>query len=134
MGQPPQDLRYIAPVVRVLDLTRSLQFYRDCLRFQVEFIYETSYAEVCRDGCRIHLQCGTPAHRDQTAFEAAEHIDVCIVVRDVSQLWTELASTAVPVTVSLRQMPYGREFYVRDPDGYVLGFVEPAPSVSNENA
>jgi hypothetical protein len=24
----------------------------------------------------------------------------------------------------LRQMPYGKEFYVRDPDGYVLGFVE----------
>ena len=30
-------------------------------------------------------------------------------------------------SVPLRQMPYGVEFYVRDPDGYVLGFVEPAP-------
>jgi hypothetical protein len=28
--------------------------------------------------------------------------------------------------VPLRSMPYGREFYVRDPDGYILGFVEPA--------
>jgi hypothetical protein len=23
-------------------------------------------------------------------------------------------------------MPYGTEFYVRDPDGYILGFVQPA--------
>ena len=22
-------------------------------------------------------------------------------------------------------MPYGTEFYVRDPDGYILGFVQP---------
>jgi len=22
-------------------------------------------------------------------------------------------------------MPYGREFYVRDPDGYILGFIQP---------
>jgi hypothetical protein len=29
--------------------------------------------------------------------------------------------------VTLRHMPYGVEFYIRDPDGYVLGFVQPAP-------
>jgi hypothetical protein len=23
-------------------------------------------------------------------------------------------------------MPYGKEFYVRDPDGHVLGFVQPS--------
>ena len=134
MVQPAQDLRYIAPVFRVVDLARAIEFYRDRLRFQEEFVYESIYAEVSRDGCRIHLQCGAPTQRDQTAFEAAEHIDVCIVVRDASQLWAELALTAVPATVALRQMPYGREFYVRDPEGYVLGFVEPAPSASNENA
>jgi len=30
------------------------------------------------------------------------------------------------LVVALRRMPYGTEFYVRDPDGYVLGFVQPA--------
>jgi hypothetical protein len=25
-------------------------------------------------------------------------------------------------------MPYGTEFYVRDPDGYILGFVESTPT------
>jgi hypothetical protein len=28
--------------------------------------------------------------------------------------------------VALRKKPYGSEFYVRDPDGYILGFVQPA--------
>jgi catechol 2,3-dioxygenase-like lactoylglutathione lyase family enzyme len=134
MSEPVQHLLHIAPVLRVVDLKRSLEFYRDRLRFQVEFVYQDSYAEVRRDGCRIHFQCGTPTPRDQTAFEAAEHIDVCIVVRDASHLWAEFSSKGVPAVVSLRQMPYGREFYVRDPDGYVLGFVEPEASVNNENA
>jgi hypothetical protein len=31
----------------------------------------------------------------------------------------------VRFSVPLRHMPYGREFYVRDPDGYIPGFVEP---------
>ena len=26
----------------------------------------------------------------------------------------------------LRKMPYGTEFYVRDPDGYILGFIQSA--------
>jgi catechol 2,3-dioxygenase-like lactoylglutathione lyase family enzyme len=127
MAQPTQDLRYIAPVFRVSDLTRSLEFYRGRLRFDVQFVYENFYAEVCRDGCRIHLKCGTPIPRDQTAFEATENIDVCVVVRDASDLWAEFVSADVPTTVPLRQAPYGTEFYVRDPDGYIVGFVEPAP-------
>ena len=36
-----------------------------------------------------------------------------------------LASKGVTFAVPLRHMPYGIEFYVRDPDGYVLGFIQP---------
>ena len=32
-----------------------------------------------------------------------------------------------PFAVPLREMPYGVEFYIRDPDGYILGFVQPTP-------
>jgi hypothetical protein len=32
-------------------------------------------------------------------------------------------------SMPLRKMPYGTEFYVRDPDGYVLGFIQPAHQV-----
>jgi len=28
------------------------------------------------------------------------------------------------VIQSLREMPYGREFYVADPDGYIIAFYE----------
>jgi hypothetical protein len=37
-----------------------------------------------------------------------------------------------PLAVALRHMPYGTEFYIRDPDGYILGFIEPAPPESGQ--
>ena len=127
MSARPRMLDYIAPVLRVRDLERAVGFYRDRLEFEVVFVYENFYAEVARDGCRIHLNCAPPAARDQAAFERDEHIDICIVVADAEVLWTGFASKGVPFSVRLRDMPYGSEFYVRDPDGYVIGFVQPKP-------
>ena len=127
MNDAEGSLTYIAPVLRVVDLTRSLAFYRDQLGFDLDFCYEEFYASVSRDGCRIHLQCAQPTSRDQAAFERAEFIDACIAVRNVEALAATFRSADVPFAVPLREMPYGVEFYVRDPDGYVLGFIQPAP-------
>ena len=123
-----EHLSHIAPVLRVSDISRSLAFYRDRLGFAVEFVYESFYAGVCRDGCHIHLKCSPPLPRDQTAFEREEHIDIYIGVQSAETLSERFTSAGVAVVVPLRHMPYGTEFYVRDPDGYILGFVESAPT------
>jgi catechol 2,3-dioxygenase-like lactoylglutathione lyase family enzyme len=120
-------LAFIAPVFRVEDLKRSLAFYRDQLGFDLDFCYEEFYAGVSRDGCHIHLRCASPTARDQDAFEREEFIDASIAVQDIDALWTTFKSAGVTFAVPLRQMPYGVEFYVRDPDGNVLAFVQPAP-------
>jgi catechol 2,3-dioxygenase-like lactoylglutathione lyase family enzyme len=107
-------------------LAGAIAFYREKLGFELEFCYEDFYASVCRDGCRIHLQCAPPTPRDQAAFERNEHIDACLVVHDAKALSIIFASSGVAFAVPLREMPYGIEFYVRDPDGYILGFIQPA--------
>ena len=116
----------MAPVFRVSDLARSISFYREQLGFQLDFSYEDFYASVHRDGCYIHLSCSTPMARDQAAFERAEHLDACSVVSVVEALAREFAAAGATFSVPLRTMPYGKEFYVRDPDGYIIGFVQPA--------
>jgi catechol 2,3-dioxygenase-like lactoylglutathione lyase family enzyme len=118
-------IRYVAPVFLVADLERSLAFYRDRLGFDVEFTYEGIYASVIRDGCRVHLKRAAPIDRDLRAFEAAEHLDACFGVADAEALANAFASSGAAFSVTLRSMPYGREFYVRDPDGYILGFIQP---------
>ena len=119
-------LRHIAPVFRVADLARSIRFYRDALGFELEFSYEDFYASVRREGCHVHLQCAPPAPRDQAEFERQEHLDACVIVEGIEALAARFAAAGAPFSVPLRRMPYGAEFYVRDPDGYILGFIEPA--------
>ncbi len=118
---------HVAPVFRVADLDRSIRFYRDRLGFELEFVHAGFYASLRRGGGRIHLNCGVPVVRDQAALERAEHIDVCFVVPSAAAIWAQFEAAGVVPWVALRAMPYGREFYLKDPDGYLLGFVEPAP-------
>ena len=125
MSERPSRLSYVAPVFRVADLARSLAYYRDRLGFEVEFVYEGFYASVIRDGCRIHLSCSAPLARDQAAFEAAEQLDACFGVQGVEALASRFATAGAAFSVPLRSMPYGLEFYLRDPDGYILGFIQP---------
>ena len=126
MNETSANLTYLAPVFRVADISRSLGFYRDQLGFTVEFVYEGFYAGVCRDDCRIHLKCTPPTACDQAAIERDEDIDVCIGVQNAESVSAFCAAAGVPIVVPLREVPYGTEFYVRDPDGYVLGFIQPA--------
>jgi catechol 2,3-dioxygenase-like lactoylglutathione lyase family enzyme len=126
MNDARGTLTYIAPVFRVADLQRSLAFYHDQLGFGLDFCYEEFYASVSRDGCHIHLKCADPTPRDQAAFERDESIDACVVIQNAEALSAAFQSAGIMFAVPLRQMLYGVEFYVRDPDGYVLGFVQPA--------
>ena len=109
------------------NLERSLAYYRERLGFEIEFSYQNSYASVMRDGCHIHLKCAPPVPRGQAELEKNEHLDACIIVHDAGALSHQLAASGATFTVTLRKQPYGTEFYVRDADGYILGFVEPAP-------
>jgi len=125
MRDSASRLKYVAPVLQVSDLERSLRFYCDQLGFDLEFADEGFYASVIRDGCRVHLNRSAPLERDPKAFEAAEHLDACFGVEDAEALANAFTSSGAVFSVRLRSMPYGREFYVRDPDGYILGFIQP---------
>src|ERR1051325_9459142 len=114
------DLAYVAPVFRVADLARSLAFYRERLGFELDFSYENVYASVCRDEGYVHLQCGEREPRDQAAFERAGRRGAWLVVREAGTLSARFPAAGVAFSVPLRRMPYGTEFYVRDPDGYIL--------------
>jgi len=134
MSQTPRSITFVAPVLQVSDLGRSVAYYRKQLGFDLEFEFEGFYASVLRDGCRVHLKCAERSGRDQKAFEAAENLDACFGVVDAEALALELAAFGASISVSLRAMPYGREFYVRDPDGYILGFIQSAEMEGSAHA
>ena len=55
----------IAPQFLVDDLDRAVAYYRDKLGFELDFIYESFYASVSRDGFAIHLKHGPALAADR---------------------------------------------------------------------
>jgi uncharacterized glyoxalase superfamily protein PhnB len=115
----------IAPQFLVDDLERSIEYYCRCLGFELDFSYEGFYASVSRDGCSIHLKCAPKTEADRWHRKQNEHLDAYIAVSNATALHSDLLTQGARVTRPLEDRPWScRDFYVEDPDGYILCFSE----------
>ncbi len=114
----------MSPQFVVADLERSLDFYIRELGFDIDFRYEDFYAGISRDGYTLHLKSGSPAIEERANRRDNEHLDLVFSVDDIDGLFEAMKSRSPIIIRPLREMPYGREFYITDPDGYILGFME----------
>lgn len=116
----------IAPQFLVDDLNAAIGYYRDRLGFDVDFCYESFYASVSRSGFAIHLKCAPKTISDRAHRKQHEHLDVHIGVTGAAILHDELQSRGALITKPLEDRPWScKDFYVEDPDGYILCFSEP---------
>jgi catechol 2,3-dioxygenase-like lactoylglutathione lyase family enzyme len=114
-----------APQFLVAKLDDSLTFYEQRLGFSRDFVYEDFYASVSRDRAVIHLKCAPKLEAERAHRKAEEHLDAYLAVSGVDELHRELAARGARITKPLEQRPWGtRDFYVEDPDGYILCFSE----------
>jgi catechol 2,3-dioxygenase-like lactoylglutathione lyase family enzyme len=115
----------IAPQFLVDDLGRSIEYYCRRLGFELDFNYEDFYASVSRDGCAIHLKAAPKTEADRAHRKQHDHLDAYIAVRNAAALHDDLRSRGAIVTKPLEERPWScRDFYVEDPDGYILCFSE----------
>jgi catechol 2,3-dioxygenase-like lactoylglutathione lyase family enzyme len=121
----PARITGIAPQFLVDDLDRAIGYYRDRLGFELDFTYESFYAVVRRDGFAIHLKCAPKLAGDRTHRNQNEHLDAYIAVTGVRSLFSEFEMRGAGVIRSLEEQPWAcLDFYVEDPDGYILCFSE----------
>lgn len=117
-------LKGMSPQLIVADIKRSIKFYTLKLGFSLEFNYEDFYAGVSKDGYTIHLKSGKPSVEERENRRDNEHLDLVFSVDNIEALYKEISGSAIEIIQTLRAMPYGREFYIADPDGYIIGFLE----------
>ena len=130
-SQRAMQVRGIAPQFLVDDLERAIAYYRDQLGFAVEFVYQSFYAAVTRDGFAIHLKCAPKSAADREHRKQNEHLDAYITVSGIRQLFSELQTRGAQVLKPLEERPWGCvDFYVADPDGNILCFSEPNASLA----
>lgn len=117
-------IKKMSPQILVTDIGRSIEFYTKKLGFEVDFRYEDFYAGIIKNGYSIHLKSGDPSPEERKNKRENEYLDIVFSVEAVEDLYTELVNKSVEITQPLCDRPYGKEFYIADPDGYILAFLE----------
>ena len=119
-------IKKMSPQFLVTDIDRSIEFYTKKLGFDLDFRYEDFYSGLIKDGYSIHLKLGKPSIEERVNRRNNEHRDIIFSVESIEDLYEEILNKSAEVIQPLRDMPYGREFYVADPDGYIIAFLEEA--------
>jgi len=114
----------MSPQLLVTDINSSIEFYTKKLGFEVDFRYEDFYAGLIKDGHSIHLKLRSKPSKEREGKRSHEDVDIVFSVDTVDALYEELSNKSVKITQSLRHMPYGKEFYITDPDSYIIAFLQ----------
>jgi catechol 2,3-dioxygenase-like lactoylglutathione lyase family enzyme len=118
------EIKTMSVQLVVADVDRSYAFYTKTLGFDLDFRYEDFYIGIKKGHYSIHLKSGNPSIEERKTKRENEDLDLVFSVNGIENLYAELSGKAFEVIQPLREMPYGKEFYIGDPDGYILGFVE----------
>ena len=117
-------IKNMSPQLLVTDINRSIDFYTKKLGFEKVFVYEDFYAGIRKDGFTIHLKVGKPSIEERQNKRKNEDLDIVFSVNSIEDLYEEFLNNSVEFSQPLREMDYGKEFYIIDPDGYILSFLE----------
>lgn len=115
------------PILFVRDVERAAQFYRDKFGFEIEFLYGTPvfYGAVRRGKARLHLRFVHQTNFAELAAKEESLILASIEVSDVRALFAEFEARGGEFAQRVEKQEWGGiDFYVRDPDGNVISFVQ----------
>ena len=117
-------IKQMSPQFLVTEIDRSIEFYTEKLGFDIDFRYDDFYSGIVKDGCSIHLKTGKPSTEERKRRRNNEDLDIVFSVDRIEDFYQELSDKSVEIVQPLRNMPYGKEFYIADPDGYIIAFLE----------
>ena len=112
----------MTPLLNVEDTARSIEFYRDVLGFEVVSQFDR-WARIQAGPVRLMINQPDGADSSERRTREKWYGDAILFfdVEDARTAQAELASRGLDVDEPKHE-PYGWEFHLRDPDGYVLGF------------
>lgn len=125
-------IKSMSPQLLVVDIDHSIEFYTKQLDFALDFRFKDFYAGIIKDGFSIHLKCGSPSREERKNKRENEDLDIVFLVDGVIDLYNDFLNKPVEILQPLCDRPYGKEFYIADPDGYILAFLEASPPGNKE--
>ena len=113
---------HCAPQFIVNDVTRAVEFYKNNLGFDIDYLSggtPASYAVVYRDDVYIHL-----CLKETQEFKTGPGC-VFMAISGIDKIWTQLQHTDTEIIEQLTERNFGSEvrfkiFTIKDPDKNVL--------------
>lgn len=117
----------VVPALLVTNMHKSLEFYHEKLGFEQTGFYpiesDPEWTEIRRDGVALHLFTDSP----HGTFEAPTLSGILYFHPESVGALADEWRGKVPFAWGPEVTDCGmREFGIRDPDGYLLAFTEPA--------
>ncbi|MPZ50519.1 MAG: hypothetical protein GEU75_14680 [Dehalococcoidia bacterium] len=122
---PPRFFFAAVNVFLVDDIEATVEYYRDILGFEIDFVYGDPpiYGSVSRNDAILNFSRSDPAGRRNGIGSAGpgNGVDALIVVSDVDDIYTELKERGAKTLSEPRSQDYGmREFHIEDLNSYRL--------------
>jgi len=117
------------PCIRVKDAYASLEFYERCLGFRK--VSEHRFAPglpLCISIERGELRFLLTEHKGDGAFGICLY---CYINDDVDEFCRRCRDAGVRMTAELEDMPWARDFGLKDPDGNILRFANRKEKVNS---
>lgn len=122
MGGMMPRLTSFAPQFLVDDLARSIDYYRK-LGFAFAEPWDGFYAIGTLDGLELHLKEAPKNQAERQHRRANEHLDAAAGVDGIEEFHARCVANGVTIVRQLAPTPWGTlDFYVMDPDGYIIAF------------
>ena len=111
-----------APQFLVDDLERSIAFYEK-LGFTFGEPWEGFYAIGQLDGLELHLKEAPKSSHERRQRRGGEHLDAAAGVDGIEAFFEQCVANGAMIRRPLAPTAWGtKDFYVEDPDGYILCF------------
>ena len=111
-----------APQFLVEDLARSIAYYEK-LGFAFGEPWDGFYAIGQLDGLELHLKEAPKCDAERRHRREHEHLDAAAGVDGVEVFYAQCAANGATIIKPLTTTAWGtKDFYVVDPDGYVVSF------------
>ena len=111
-----------APQFIVDDLDRSIAYYRR-LGFTFGEPWDGFYAIGYLDGLELHLKEAPTNQAERQYRRDNEHLDVSAGVDGIEAFYERCVANGATIFKPLATTAWGtKDFYVEDPDGYIISF------------
>ena len=115
-------LTSFAPQFLVDDLARSIAYYRR-LGFTFGAPWDGFYAIGALDGLELHLKEAPKNAAERQHRREHEHLDAAAGVDGIEAFYERCVANGATVLKPLAATAWGtKDFYVVDPDGYIIAF------------